>query len=80
MKFLLLAAVLFAACKSKAPEAQVPAASEAPGQPAPAPMMDKNEAEKYVKSLQDDVKKAEAARDKANAAIKAGEEERKAGE
>jgi hypothetical protein len=78
MRILFLAAVLLAACKSKAPEAAVPPAAE--GQPAPAPMMDKNEAEKYVKSLQNDVKKAEAARDKANAAIKTGEEERKAGE
>lgn len=79
MRYLLLAAVLAAACKSKAPEVAAPAPAPA-DQPAPAPMMDKNEAEKYVKGLKDDVKRAEAARDKANAAIKAGEEERKAGE
>lgn len=79
MRYLLLSAALFAACKSKAPEA-VATPAPASGEPAPAPMMDKNEAEKYVKGLRDDVKKAEAARDKANAAIKAGEAERKAGE
>lgn len=78
MRLLFLAAVLLAACKSKAPEAAVPPAAD--GQPAPAPMMDKNEAEKYVKSLREDVKKAEAARDKANAAVKAGEEQRKSAE
>jgi hypothetical protein len=78
MKALLLIAVLAAACKPSKPVAEAPAAPA--GQPEPAPAMDKNTAEKYVSGLQADVKRAEAARDKANEAVKKEQESGKAPE
>ncbi len=73
MKWILLSAVLLAACKPAAkPVVEAPAAPA--GQPEAAPVMEKNAAEKYVGGLQADVKRAEAARDKANAAVKKEEE------
>lgn len=79
MRSLPLLVVLAAACKPAAkPVVEAPAAPA--GQPEAAPMMEKNAAEKYVSGLQADVKRAEAVRDKANAAVKKEEESGKAPE
>jgi hypothetical protein len=75
----LAGAVLFAACKPKAPVA-APAPAPAPA-PAAAPDLSKgNAAERYVGALQGDVKKAQEAADKANAAVKASNEANKVSE
>ena len=66
---LALAAV---SCKPSKPMAEAPAS-----EPAPAPEMDKNVAEKYVSGLQADVKRAQAAKEKADAANKKAEEAQK---
>ncbi|MBI5246893.1 MAG: hypothetical protein HY923_06900 [Elusimicrobia bacterium] len=75
MKILaLLAVVLLAACKPKAPavEAAAPVAA-----PAPVPVAEQNAAEKYVSGLQDQVKKASDAKTKADAANKSASEANK---
>ena len=65
MKMILLLTVVFAAsCKPAKPA--VPAAAAT----ASAPAMDNNGVEKYVGGLQNDGKRAQEAREKANAAIK----------
>ena len=66
---LLLAA---AACKPKAPApASAPAGAAVPAAESP---MEQNKAEKYVSGLQLDVKRAQEAKDKADAAIKKAQE------
>lgn len=65
MKLLIAAAVLACACKPTPPVPEV----EAP--------MERNRAEKYVSGLQADVKRAQEAKDKADAANKKAEEAKK---
>ena len=73
MKVLILLAVVFAAaCKPKTPVVEV----VAPAPVAPAP----NAAEKYVSGLQDQVKKAQDAKTKADAAVKGTAEANKVSE
>ncbi len=63
MKIALLIVALAAACKPAKP------AAEAPAEP--------NRAEKYVSGLQTDVKRAQEAKDKADAAVKKTQEAEK---
>ena len=69
MRAILVLAALAAACKPKLPAAAAPAAA------APAPEL--NRAEKYVGALQNDVKRAQDAKEKADAAVKKEQEAEK---
>lgn len=73
MKILLAAALALAACKAPKPPEAAPAAAE----PSPEIPMERNRAEKYVKSLQEDVKRAVEAKAKADAANKKAQEANK---
>ena len=66
MKIALLIVVIAAACKPSKPAAEAPAAAESP--------MEQNKVEKYVGGLQADVKRAQEAKEKADAAVKKTDE------
>lgn len=70
MKIALLVVVLAAACKPAKPIVEAPAAA-VPAAEAP---MEQNKAEKYVSGLQADVKRAQAVKEKADAAVKKTDE------
>jgi len=69
---LVLAALALASCKESKPAAEAPAPSAA--EPAPGTPMEPNKAVKYVQDLQADVKRAEEAKAKADAANKKARE------
>lgn len=73
MKIALLIVALAAACKPSKPAVEAPAAA------APAPA-DQNKVEKYVSGLQVDVKRAQEAKEKADAAVKKTDEGEKIAE
>lgn len=80
MKIALLIAVLAAASACKAPKPPVPGAPPVPAvaaEPAAESPMEKNKVEKYVGGLQADVKRAQEAKEKADAAIKKTQEAEK---
>lgn len=77
---LLFVAVLAAACKPKTPAVEAAAPAPAPA-PAAVPDLSKgNAAEKYVGGLQDQVKKAQDVKEKADAAVKSANEANKVSE
>lgn len=74
-KFLILAAFAAVSCKApKPPAAEAPAPAAEPAAEVP---MDKNRVEKYVSGLQADVKRAQEAKEKADAANKKAQEAEK---
>jgi hypothetical protein len=75
--FLALAALLLAACKPSKPPMPVVAEPAGAVPPAESPV-DQNRAEKYVSGLQADVKRAQEAKEKADAAIKKTDDSQKA--
>lgn len=72
MKIALLLVALAAACK-----APKPPAPDAPPVPAVSAPADQNRVEKYVGGLQTDVKRAQEAKEKADAAVKKTQEAEK---
>ena len=74
MKIVLVAALVLGACKAAKPPVPEGGAPPAPAAEAP---IDQNRAEKYVSGLQADVKRAQEAKEKADAANKKAAEAEK---